>query len=55
MNIILSIICFFLFLPVCMGVSQHQDEKNRIEKKRRDDERMLRQTMEQSLKNKGGW
>ena len=51
MQVVLAIICFFLFLPVIMAVSQHEDEKNREYKKRRADERMLRETMEQVRKN----
>ena len=53
MQVILAIICFFLFAPVITAVSQHEDEKNREYKKRRQTERMLRETMEQVRKNGG--
>lgn len=50
MQVILAIICFFLFLPVIAGVSRHEDEVNKKYKERRQTERMLRETMEQVRK-----
>ena len=53
MQVILAIIVFILFTPVITAVSQHEDEKNREYKKRRQTERMLRETMESV--RKGGY